>query len=384
MSEKTALSQLAENDAHISALLHRYANEFDALREAMRKAGEMRDSGDAKAQEFAANLVTAAKDEISRRMELTSGEIVARIAELEKRGVEFDKIAAGGVLEVRRLIEDARKIAAEAKAEKQRMVSLEEISVRLFALAKAASDKAMAAMLKDSDFRDSLKLIFHEYAVPMAAALEAKQAGAFLEIYRGVFRPGVSSAKRGELWTFYGNTFVCTTDTTQPPRSNTSNDSFENWALVAASGAPGAAATGSGGSSSLNISSNGIVRRTAADTYDSVPLELVVAIGDETTAITTGTAKVTMRAPRAMTLTAVRASVNTVSSSGNPTVDINKNGVSIFSTTLSIDANEKTSVTAATAAVISTSSFSDDDEITFDIDTAGTGAKGLKVCLYYY
>lgn len=108
-----------------------------------------------------------------------------------------------------------------------------------------------------------------------------------------------------------------------------------------------------------------------------------VALSDETTAITTGTAKVTVRAPFALTVTAVRASLSTASTSGNPAIDINEGGVSIFSTTLTIDANEKTSTTAATAAVISDTAIADDAELTFDIDTAGTGAKGLKVRIYY-
>lgn len=107
----------------------------------------------------------------------------------------------------------------------------------------------------------------------------------------------------------------------------------------------------------------------------------IVALGDETTAITTGTAKVTLRMPYAFTLTAVRASLATASSSGIPTVDINEGGVSILSTKLTIDSGEKTSTTAATAAVISDPDLADDAEITFDIDVAGTGAKGLKVCL---
>lgn len=108
---------------------------------------------------------------------------------------------------------------------------------------------------------------------------------------------------------------------------------------------------------------------------------LVIALGDETTTITTGTAKVTFRMPYAFTLTAVRASVNTVSSSGVVTVDINEGGTTILSTKLTIDASELTSTTAATPAVISDSSLADDAEITLDIDTAGTGAKGLKVTL---
>lgn len=114
---------------------------------------------------------------------------------------------------------------------------------------------------------------------------------------------------------------------------------------------------------------------------------LWVAMSDESTAITTGTAKVTVRAPYAFTVTAVRASLNTVSSSGIPTVDINEGtsgGTTILSTKLTIDASELTSTTAAAAAVISDTAIADDAEITFDIDVAGTGAKGLKVCVYGY
>lgn len=107
-----------------------------------------------------------------------------------------------------------------------------------------------------------------------------------------------------------------------------------------------------------------------------------VALSDETTAITTGTGKAYIRAPFALTLTGVRANLNTASSSGIPTVDINVGGSTILSTKLTIDANELTSVTAATPAVISSASISDDAEISFDVDVAGTGAKGLKVWLY--
>lgn len=107
-----------------------------------------------------------------------------------------------------------------------------------------------------------------------------------------------------------------------------------------------------------------------------------VALSDETTAITTGTGKAYIRAPFALTLTGVRANLNTASSSGIPTVDINVGGSTILSTKLTIDANELTSVTAATPAVISSASISDDAQISFDIDVAGTGAKGLKVWLY--
>ena len=84
-----------------------------------------------------------------------------------------------------------------------------------------------------------------------------------------------------------------------------------------------------------------------------------------------------------MTLTEVRANLNTAQTSGSGfTVDINENGSSILSTKLTIDNTEKTSTTASTSAVISDSSLADDAEITIDIDQVGDGtAKGLKLTL---
>ena len=113
--------------------------------------------------------------------------------------------------------------------------------------------------------------------------------------------------------------------------------------------------------------------------------ELIVAISDETTNIKTGTSKMTIRAPCGMVLTKIpRAFLKSASTSGLVTVDINVAGTSILGTNkLSIDANEKTSVTAATATSLVTTTIADDAELTFDIDTAGISAKGLKVILYY-
>lgn len=117
-----------------------------------------------------------------------------------------------------------------------------------------------------------------------------------------------------------------------------------------------------------------------------VPLEektMTVAVSDETSNISSGTSRITFRAPYAMTLTSnPRASLSTASSSGTTTVDINANGSSIFSTPITIPASYKTSV-GQTPPVLSLTSILDDSEITIDIDGAGTGAKGLKVTLYY-
>lgn len=111
------------------------------------------------------------------------------------------------------------------------------------------------------------------------------------------------------------------------------------------------------------------------------PFFHTVAVSDESTVLTTGTAKVTFRMPCRVWITEVRASLNVAQSGGSVlTVDINEAGASILSTKLTIDNSEKTSKTAATPAVISDSALADDAEITVDIDTVGTGSPaGLKV-----
>jgi hypothetical protein len=118
--------------------------------------------------------------------------------------------------------------------------------------------------------------------------------------------------------------------------------------------------------------------------------ELQVACSDITTALTTGTGKAVFRAPRAMNITGVRASLATAQTGngggGIFTVDINEGDppTSILSTKLTIDNGEKTSTTAATPAVISDSSIADDELITIDIDQVGDGtAKGLVVTILY-
>jgi hypothetical protein len=111
---------------------------------------------------------------------------------------------------------------------------------------------------------------------------------------------------------------------------------------------------------------------------------LQIACSDELTPLTAGTNKIRFRMPYAMTtLTAVRASLTTAQASGSIfTVDINEAGSTILSTKLTIDNTEKTSTTAATAAVISDSALADDAEMSIDIDQIGDGtATGLKVTL---
>lgn len=113
-------------------------------------------------------------------------------------------------------------------------------------------------------------------------------------------------------------------------------------------------------------------------TYETIS----IACSDETSDLEAGTV-VEFTIPFGMTLTEVRASVNTAPSSSTLIVDINENGTSILSTKLSIDSGEKISATASTQAVISDSTLTENSTITIDIDQVGTitAGTGLKVYL---
>lgn len=117
-------------------------------------------------------------------------------------------------------------------------------------------------------------------------------------------------------------------------------------------------------------------------------VEVPIVVGDETTDLTTGTGKAWTRIPFAMTVTGVRASVNTAPAGSTIIVDINEGETptTILSTKLTIDAGEKTSTTAATPAVISDTALADDAAVSVDIDQIGSGTagKGLRVWIIGY
>lgn len=110
-------------------------------------------------------------------------------------------------------------------------------------------------------------------------------------------------------------------------------------------------------------------------------IEIGAACSDETTALAVADAVLTFRIPRAMTITSIKSSVTTAPTGAELIIDVNKNGTTVFSTLLSIDATEKTSVTAAVPAVLSTTALAADDEITVDITQIGStiAGAGLKI-----
>ena len=119
------------------------------------------------------------------------------------------------------------------------------------------------------------------------------------------------------------------------------------------------------------------------------PQSIIYACSDETTAITTGTAKTTWRMPYPFQVLAVKASLTTAGgTSGTTTIDINDDGTSILSTKLTIDQGELTSVTAATPPVIAATGYTilPDSSMTTDVDAISGGGTeaGLKVEIIGY
>lgn len=114
-----------------------------------------------------------------------------------------------------------------------------------------------------------------------------------------------------------------------------------------------------------------------------------IRLKDSTTNLTTGTSlggDFRISPTHAITIKAVGAYVDTAATGGTLlTIDINEAGTTILSTKITLDASEKTSTTAATAAVISDSAIAADAVITFDIDAVGntTPGTGLVVWMEY-
>ena len=120
---------------------------------------------------------------------------------------------------------------------------------------------------------------------------------------------------------------------------------------------------------------------TDASSWDvnSETCYLMFAASDESTAITTGTAKITGHWAFNFHAISMFVGLTTTSSSGNPTFDFNdKDGNSIFSTRPAVVAGDLTSLANATQPVFATTTFIKGDKWSIDFDIAGTGAAGPK------
>ena len=112
---------------------------------------------------------------------------------------------------------------------------------------------------------------------------------------------------------------------------------------------------------------------------------IAIAVTGPTTALTASdtTPLDSFHMPNAGELTEVLIGVNIAPVGSTLTCDVHKNGTSIFSTKPTIDANEKTSVTAATAAVISDATFAKGDFIELFCDSVGATTEGAGLKFYF-
>jgi hypothetical protein len=116
----------------------------------------------------------------------------------------------------------------------------------------------------------------------------------------------------------------------------------------------------------------------------AAPVEAFICkVTSDSTAVATGAGQFYFDAPYDLTITGVIGALGTAQASGSLlTFDVNKTGSSIFSTRPTFDNTEVTTSTAATAAVITTTSVSQGNRITIDVDQIGNGsAKGLTVTI---
>lgn len=114
---------------------------------------------------------------------------------------------------------------------------------------------------------------------------------------------------------------------------------------------------------------------------------MMLAVTDESSLLTTGTAKVTYRTPFALNLYKLpRTSLVTSSASGNVVIDVKYNGTSIYGVgnKTTIDVANNSSVGSSTQPNLLTmnTNIPDDAVVTVDIVSAGTNARGLKLILY--
>lgn len=125
--------------------------------------------------------------------------------------------------------------------------------------------------------------------------------------------------------------------------------------------------------------------RIQCEGVDLLAVDFAVAGSDEDAALTasTSTPVVTFHAQRDFTLTEAHIGVTTAPTGSVLTGDIHKGGTTIFSTKPTIDATEKSSHTAATAPVLSTTSFAKGDLIECFVDGIGATVAGAGIKFYF-
>ena len=137
-----------------------------------------------------------------------------------------------------------------------------------------------------------------------------------------------------------------------------------------ASGNPAVVATGTAGQ---RLTANGA---GAAPTFESEALRIPIFFSDQSTDWTTGLKVTFTWRFGAATLSSTPIDCVTAPTGSAAQFDVKKNGTTIYSTKPTIDASETSTDTAATPAVISTTSLANGDIVTIHIDQIGSSDAG--------
>jgi len=139
-----------------------------------------------------------------------------------------------------------------------------------------------------------------------------------------------------------------------------------------------------------SISNNDILQyesssNTWINTLNKISSDTSIAVSDETTNLTASTVTplATFHAARDNNLEEVLLGVSTAPTGSALVGDVHINGVSIFSTKPTIDVNEKTSVSAVTQPVLSTTSYNKGDIIELFCDQVGSTTPGTGLKFYF-
>lgn len=249
MSLEHAAALLAHSEAldarqeKITALLVQHDAELNRLLETLPGL---------RAEVLAATLpdITARLD--SAIPELVRASVATAQVELSAQERESAEKTSARLTEIRaELVQLVRGGLEAISAERQRVVSLDEIRATLAEIAEAhAAGTAKAALANASA----------ELRAEVAGLLAEKQSSgrsefaigeSLADAFRGPFRPGQSTAKRGEIWTFIGSTYLCLADTNEQPTRRARAGSGGPWALLAAAGSGGGGGSGGSGDSSI-------------------------------------------------------------------------------------------------------------------------------------
>lgn len=107
------------------------------------------------------------------------------------------------------------------------------------------------------------------------------------------------------------------------------------------------------------------------------------ALGDETTAMTTGE-KIATDTPGNCIITRVYVSVKTAPTGANMTIDVEDEGTSILNAVVSVTAGSNNGETSTFASAASSYTLTKGDLLTVDVDQVGSTIAGAGVKIYFY